>query len=274
MESMMNTVNFPTITLTTPGGARAEIFRHGAHVASWIPAQGTERMFLSAKSAFQTGEAIRGGVPVVFPQFSQLGPLPKHGLVRTQPWEVMPVADNSATLRIRDTEDTRRLWPHAFEAQLIVKLEDACLAIELAITNTDDQPFTFTCALHTYLRVHDIAQTQIEGLAGRQYRDGVRDNQNFREDTAVLRFAGEIDRVYHGPAAAVIVREPDRLLTIDQQGFADTVVWNPGAQLGATLPDLEVDGYRRYVCVEAAMADTSVTLEPQATWRGSQTLTV
>ena len=153
-------------------------------------------------------------------------------------------------------------------------MEDASLALELAVTNTDARPFTFTCALHTYLRVHDIAQTQIEGLRGRQYRDGVRDNQNFLEDTAVLRFAlfEEIDRVYHGLAADVIVREPDRSLTIQQVGFVDTVVWNPGAQLGALLPDLEVDGYRRYVCVEAAMADTSVTLEPQATWRGSQIL--
>jgi glucose-6-phosphate 1-epimerase len=270
----MHPVHFPKIVLTTPGGARAEIYQHGAHVASWIPANDTERMFLSAKSAFETGAAIRGGVPVVFPQFSQLGPLPKHGLVRTQPWEMLPAADNAATLRIRETEDTRRLWPHAFEAQLTVKLEDASLALGLAVMNTDDRPFTFTCALHTYLRVHDIAQTQIEGLHGRPYRDAVRGNQNFIEEEAVLRFAGETDRVYHGPAADVIVREPDRALTIRQAGFVDTVVWNPGAQLGATLPDLETDGYRRYVCVEAALADTSVTLEPQATWRGSQILMV
>ena len=144
----------------------------------------------------------------------------------------------------------------------------------MAVTNTGDEPFTFTCALHTYLRVHDIAQTQIEGLAGRQYRDGVRDNQNFLEAETALRFAlfEEIDRVYHGAKTAVIVHDPDRSLTIQQVGFVDTVVWNPGAQLGATLTDLEPDGYRRYVCVEAAMADTSVTLEPQATWRGSANL--
>jgi len=266
--------NFPRIILTTPAGARAEIYRHGAHVTSWIPANDTERMFLSAKSAFQTGAAIRGGVPVVFPQFSGLGPLPKHGLVRTQSWEVSRVQQSEAVLHIRDTEDTRRLWPHAFDAQLTVTLEDADLTIELTVTNTDDQPFTFTCALHTYLRVHDIAQTQIENLVGRQYRDAVRDNQNFLEEGTVLRFAEETDRVYHGAKAAVIVREPDRSLTIDQQGFVDTVVWNPGAQLSATLADLEADGYRRYVCVEAAMADTSVNLDPQATWRGSQILVV
>jgi glucose-6-phosphate 1-epimerase len=157
---------------------------------------------------------------------------------------------------------------------LTVNLEDARLAIELVVTNTDDQPFTFTGALHTYLRVGDIAQTQLEGLHGRPYRDAVRGNQNFIEEVAVLRFAGETDRVYHGPAADVIVREPDRALTIRQTGFVDTVVWNPGAQLGATLSDLEPDGYRRYVCVEAALADTSVTLEPRATWRGSQILMV
>jgi glucose-6-phosphate 1-epimerase len=271
---MMTTDNFPKIILTTLGGARAEVYQHGAHVASWIPAHDVERMFLSTKSAFQTGAAIRGGVPVVFPQFSGLGPLPKHGLVRTQPWDVMQVVENAVTLRYRDTEDTRRLWPHAFEVLLTVTLEDARLAIELVVTNTDTVPCTFTGALHTYLRVHDIAQTQIEGLRGRPYRDAVRGNQNFIEEAAVLRFVGETDRVYHGPAREVIVREPDRSLTIQQPGFVDTVVWNPGAQLGATLADLEPDGYRRYVCVEAAMADTSVTLEPQAAWRGSQILTV
>jgi glucose-6-phosphate 1-epimerase len=270
----MSTDNFPKFVLTTPAGSRAEIYPHGAHVASWIPANGAERLFLSAKSVFQTGVAIRGGVPVIFPQFSGLGPLPKHGLVRTQSWEVSRVEPSVAVFCIGDSDFTRNLWPHAFEAQLTVMLEESRLAIELAVTNTDDRPFTFTCALHTYLRVHDIAQTQIENLAGRQYRDAVRGNQNFVEEGAVLRFVGETDRVYHGAADDVIVREPDRSLIIQQPGFVDTVVWNPGAQLGATLPDLEVDGYRRYVCVEAAMADTSVTLEPQATWRGSQILMV
>jgi glucose-6-phosphate 1-epimerase len=266
--------NSPKIVLTTTGGARAGVCVHGAHVTSWIPAQGAERLFLSEKSGFQTGAAIRGGVPVVFPQFSGLGPLPKHGLVRTQSWEVIRVDPGAAVLRIGDSDYTRSLWSHAFEAQLSVRLEDARLSIELAVTNTDDKPFTFTCALHTYVRVHDIQQTQIENLAGRRYRDAVRDNQDFLEEDTVLRFAGEVDRVYHGTADDVIVRESDRSLAVQRQGFVDTVVWNPGAEKGAALTDLEADGYRRFVCVEAAMADTSVNLEPQAAWRGSQTLVV
>ena len=55
--------------------------------------------------------------------------------------------------------------------------------------------------------------------------------------------------------------------------IADTVVWNPGAQKGATMRDLEPGGYAHMLCVEAAVASQDVTLPPQQTWRGSQTLT-
>ena len=144
----MHNANLPQIILTTAAGACAEVVAHGAHVTSWIPASGAARLFLSEKSAFQTGAAIRGGVPVVFPQFSQLGPLPKHGLVRTQPWEVSHADRSTAALRSGDSDFTRGLWPYAFNAQLSVTLEDTRLLIELVITNMDEKPFTFTCAAH------------------------------------------------------------------------------------------------------------------------------
>jgi glucose-6-phosphate 1-epimerase len=266
--------NLPKMVLTTSTGACAEVYLHGAHVTSWIPVDGAERLFLSEKSVFRAGVAIRGGVPVVFPQFSELGPLPKHGFARTQLWELIRVDEKTATLQLRDSDSTRQLWPYAFEAQLDVTLEDSRLSIELAVTNMDDKPFTFTCALHTYLRVLDIRQTQIENLAGLHYRDTVRGNHDHVERDTALGFAGEVDRVYHQAPEGVIVREPDRSLTVQQRGFVEMVVWNPGAEKGAALSDLESDGYRRFVCVEAAMADTPVYLEPQATWRGSQTLLV
>src|SRR5436305_1852990 len=86
----------PKLILVAPDGARAEIYLHGAHVTSWIPAGDGERLFLSASSAFRPGAAIRGGVPVVFPQFSDRGPLPKHGFARTSEWELV---DDAATAR-------------------------------------------------------------------------------------------------------------------------------------------------------------------------------
>ena len=61
----------PKIVLEAPDGARAELYLHGAHVTAWTPAgAGDERLFLSAASEFRADAAIRGGVPVIFPQFA------------------------------------------------------------------------------------------------------------------------------------------------------------------------------------------------------------
>ena len=64
-----------------------------------------------------------------------------------------------------------------------------------------------------------------------------------------------------------------RLLEISQSdSFSETVVWNPGAELCARLPDMPVDGWRQMLCVEAACIDRPVQLEPGATWQGWQSL--
>jgi len=53
-------------------------------------------------------------------------------------------------------------------------------------------------------------------------------------------------------------------------GFPDAVIWNPGPVRASRLADLEPDGYLRMVCVEAAVAGTSVTLNPGEAWHGAQ----
>jgi glucose-6-phosphate 1-epimerase len=59
--------------LRAPDGATAIVTGHGAHVVSWIPCGDDERLFLSPKSALDRHSPIRGGVPVVFPQFATYG---------------------------------------------------------------------------------------------------------------------------------------------------------------------------------------------------------
>ena len=66
---------------------RPTVYLHGAHVTSWKPARDhDERLFLSERSEFRAGTAIRGGIPVIFPQFAAEGPLPRHGFARTSEW--------------------------------------------------------------------------------------------------------------------------------------------------------------------------------------------
>jgi len=118
--------DLPMLQLVAPDGARAAIYLHGAHIASWIPAGGGERLFMSRKSQFRSDAPIRGGVPVVFPQFGASGPLPLHGLVRTMPWELVGahVSEDraAATFRLRDNDESHCLWAHAFLAELTVSI--------------------------------------------------------------------------------------------------------------------------------------------------------
>lgn len=262
----------PHLILCTPDGARADVYQHGAHVVAWQPAGGPECLFLSGRSAFQPGAAIRGGVPVIFPQFAAEGPLPKHGFARTLAWEWAQAAPDAVTLRLSDSDATRRLWPCAFRAELTVALADRQLALTLGVTNTDTQPFAFTAALHTYLRVAEIGQAAVEGLAGRRYRDSAHGNAPAVEHEPAVRFAGEVDRVYFQTPEALRLHDGARRLALQSAGFPDAVVWNPGALKGAALNDLEPDGYRRFVCVEAAVVGAPVALAPGAEWRGRQIL--
>jgi len=55
-------------------------------------------------------------------------------------------------------------------------------------------------------------------------------------------------------------------------GFTDVVIWNPGAERGAALSDLEPDGWLSMLCVEAAVVGTPVELGPGERWTGQQVL--
>ncbi len=270
--------DLPKITLTAPDGAQAEIYLHGAHVASWAPANDTERLFMSEASAFSAGAPIRGGIPLVFPQFGANGPLPNHGFARILPWEFLgaQVAGNTATaiFHLVDSPETRALWDHAFAAELSVAVGGNGLSVTLEIDNTGHEPFSFTTALHTYLRVADLAETYVQGLGDRTYRDLPAGGIEAVQAEPLLRFEGELGRLYLGAPAELQLFDGERTVLIRHAGFTDTVVWNPGAQKSLTFPDLKPDDYLHYVCVEGATVGTPVVLAPGERWLGSQSLLV
>jgi glucose-6-phosphate 1-epimerase len=276
--SVPGTNGLPKLLLRAADGALAEVYLHGAHVTSWLPAGAAdERLFLSATSRFADGEPIRGGVPVCFPQFADQGPLPMHGFVRTSAWSLLAVRQRAdgvaeAVLRFRDTPATRALWPHAFTADLTVSVSGRTLVLALEVTNDGDAPLAFTGALHTYLRVANAPGTFVRGLEGAHYRDKVAKLDDVVEKSARLAVDRPLDRVYRTAPPVIGVEEPGRTTKISATGFADTVVWNPGPAKSPEPSDLEPDGYLRMLCVEAAAASTPVEVAPGATWRGTQML--
>lgn len=268
--------SFPKVTITAPDGAQSSLYLHGAHVTSWRPAGGDEQLFLSARAELGPGKSIRGGIPVCFPQFANEGPLQKHGFARLCTWRLVhtgPAGDSvQAILQLDDSEATRAIWPHSFRATLTVTVGGPRLRLELVVRNTGSDPFRFTGALHTYLRVNDIAATAVGNLAGVHYRDAVAGVPDAVQVEPDVVFTGEVDRVYRQAPARVAVREPGRHTTILATSFPDVVVWNPGPARCAALADMEPAGYRHMVCVEAAAVSEPPKVPAGSTWQGTQEL--
>ena len=268
----------PALALSLPSGDRAVVALHGAHLLSWTTADGVERVYLSPAALFDGQSAIRGGVPVCWPQFNQRGPLPKHGFARNLPWAAAPAGPETKpgdlTLVLRDDDTTRALWPHAFDLRLTISLTPGSLRLTLSVLNTDSAPWSFAAALHSYLHVDDIADVRLEGLQSAKRWDSVR-NERHVEMAESLHFDAEFDSVYGAPAAPLKLVQPSGTLQIAQSASCtETVVWNPGAALSQKMVDLPDDGYRHMLCVEAARIDENVLLAPGAQWLGWQQLTV
>lgn len=269
----------PAFRMELPCGDHLLVAEHGAHVLSW-QAGGRERLYLSPRSLMDGQAAIRGGIPVCFPQFNQRGPaagLPKHGFARNLPWQAQPAQRENGCARLqlglRDSERSRAWWPQAFEAELDLVLSPGGLDIALTVRNTDEGPWAFTGALHTYFAVDDISRVRLIGLAGCAEWDSVTD----RHASAVspLRIEGEFDRVYTARAGRYELQDgPHRLAIAQSPSWAHTVVWNPGPERCASLQDLPADGWQHMLCVEAAQVFEPLSLAPGAAWQGSQQLRV
>ncbi len=266
----------PATELLLPNGDRVVVAHHGAHVLSWV-AGGRERLYLSPQSVMDGQAAIRGGIPVCFPQFNQRGDLPKHGFARNQSWTIKParLEDDQAhlVLTLNDNAATRQWWDQAFEALLLIELTPGALQVDLAVRNTDSKPLSFTGALHTYFAVSDVAQARLFGLGGQAEWDAVKD----RHATAAseLRFVGEFDRVYSAAPQGYELQDGPHTLSIEQDmDWAQTVVWNPGAAKCAALVDMPADGWQHMLCVEAAQVYEPVGIAPGDFWQGAQRLRV
>ncbi len=275
----------PCIELALPRGDRAIISLFGAQVLSWSTADALERIYLSPRARFDGVQPLRGGVPVVFPQFNDRAigklPLPKHGLARTQPWSLVGVDQTHelavATFELKSNPKTLAIWPNDFAAICTVELEENSLCVEFAVRNTGELTWPFAFALHTYLRIDDIARTELLGLGGMSFWDATqhRDQPAMRSTQAEdsLRFARETDRVYTRVKSPILMRHGSGAVRIEQSAtLPEAVVWNPGAVGCAALGDMPPDGFKHMICVEAARINTPQTLMPGEMWRGWQAL--
>jgi glucose-6-phosphate 1-epimerase len=257
--------------------AEAELHLQGAHLAWWTPGGQQPVLFLSPKSLFVPGKAIRGGVPVIFPWFGDRvvaidsggKPSPAHGFARTMEWTVEATAqrDDGAVqivLALLPNDVTCGFGYDGFELRYRVTI-GSTLEMELETRNTGDAPRVFEEALHSYFAVGDVREVQVTGLEGTTYidkTDGFKRKTLGREP---FRMTKETDQVHLNSKATCMLQDPTwkRRIVVEKSGSDSTVVWNPWIDKTRGMSDMDPDGWRDMLCIETAnAADNAVHLLP------------
>ncbi|XP_058225702.1 putative glucose-6-phosphate 1-epimerase isoform X3 [Rhododendron vialii] len=190
------------IDLRNPQGASARVSLHGGQVTSWRSDRGEELLFTSNKAIFKPPKAMRGGIPICFPQFGNCGSLEQHGFARNKIWTIdknpPPLHPNDSLgksfvdLVLKPSEEDLKCWPHSFEYRLRVSLAaDGKLTLISRIRNINGKPFSFSFAYHTYLSVSDISEVRIEGLETLDYLDNLCQRERFTEQGDAITFESE-----------------------------------------------------------------------------------
>lgn len=198
----------------------------------------------------------RGGVPILFPQFANQGSLPKHGYVRTLPWQTFTVLNDcvSASLLLTEQPD----WPHRAQLNLDASVDDDRLDIYLEVRNVGTSTFEWTGGLHPYFAVQDVLQCQIKGLPDLpNYDVGRYGDQQLIKGVAIDE--------HHPISDSITLSSPHMNLRLEQKGFNAWQIWNPSNQ--HNLTDIPQEDWQAFLCVEPILIQP-ISLVPDQTWIG------
>jgi len=237
--------------------ASAKIALQGAHIFHFQEISQDPLLWLSEKSEFKKGTAIRGGIPICWPAFGMNNPnLSQHGFARTSMFEFVDVVELDAdatqiVLKLHDTKESRVLWDYKFELELKIIISNT-LSLELITRNLDDKPFTITQALHTYFNISSISDAEISGLELKNYLDALTSLEHIQKGT--IRFEEEVDRVYQDVDAKIVLKDKNKIVNIISEGSASAVVWNPWINKCSKMSAMDKEAYKEFLCIETANA--------------------
>ncbi len=182
---------------------------------------------------------------------------------------------SKVTLILESSDDTIALWPHSFRLRYTVELlGGSTLSCTLLIENTGNHPFNMKALLHNYLAVSDISDSKIHGLGGLSYTNQLTEDVGLQKETEdFVMVQQEVDSIYHGVQSAVSLLQPDSTpfsskLKIEPMAFnstggiykADIVTWNPWIDKTKSIPDIEDDDFKKFVCIEPGLVSSPMSV--------------
>ncbi|HIP82866.1 MAG TPA: D-hexose-6-phosphate mutarotase [Desulfocapsa sulfexigens] len=239
--------------------ATAKVALQGGHLFHYQQQGKTPLLWLSEKSHFQTGKAIRGGIPLCWPWFGKHPAdldLPQHGFARTSFFRLVESnePDKKTTelvLKFESSASTLSIWPYGF--QLILRITvGPSLTVALTTINCDTKAFTISSALHTYFAVSSINAVSVQGLDETEYLDALTGETKIQR--GIFRIKEEVDRIYQKTKSSFKIIDSDRVIQIISEGSSSVVVWNPWIDKSTRMADMQADDYKTMLCIETANA--------------------
>jgi len=264
--------DLPMLEITTPWSS-AEVYLHGAQVTHFKKHDEPPLLFLSQCSRFAAGQPIRGGIPIIFPWFGKPVDRPgQHGFARIRDWDLKEMAvspEGAVSVRLQMPECGDSPECPACAVDYLVTVSET-LTVELAVMNRSAREFRFENCLHTYFAVGDIGAVKVVGLKGVDYLDQPTNYSRHTDTHDAIRVAGEVDRAYLNTTGSVEIHDASlrRVVHVEKEGSASSVVWNPWIEKSKAMPDFGDDEYKKMICVESGnVASNALTLKPGATSR-------
>lgn len=264
------------ITLNHKSGSSATIHPFGATVTSFKTAQ-REVLFVSSSAKLDGSKAIRGGIPLVFPQFGQPDKsYPQHGFLRCNVWKLEGTTEKEDgtqccefSLNLKDAVAARGgKWGEDTEydclVTLKVKLTEDKLKTYLNIQNKGKVPFDFQTLFHTYYKVDgskalDPKLCNVNGLVGYQAEDKITGDTYIVGGEPII-IDREVDRIYQNPSKPVldiVINAGGSSVELQAKATVNgietpvsVVVWNPFIEKAKGMSDFTDEQYHDMVCVE------------------------
>ncbi len=244
----------------------------GAQVLHAALESGLELLYLSPLVDVYPDNPIRGGIPLMFPQFGDSGPLRKHGFVRDLQWNLVNETEDADSKNLSYLLDIKATdfpeWPFDASLKFDICLSLQMLSIGLSVQNTGAQAFTFTGGFHPYFAISSRKDIQVNGLDGLPFRD------SFPGDNAYeLNADGLVERQYMGNAE-IRFYNGSNWLKITASGFDSWMVWNPGRAGASKISDLPDEDWDRFICIEPIVLAEPKTLLPGNAFKGEMVVSV
>lgn len=136
-----------------------------------------------------------------------------------------------ATLVLKASDATRKIWDHDFELHLTVRLEADHLLTRLTAKNTGSKAWDFTGALHSYYGVSDVSKASIAGVQGATFVDKTKDPFETvplpPAELGIEKFLEGVLPDLKGPVSVSDKGRRVRTSITHTKGWSDYILWAP-----------------------------------------------